>query len=281
MTLERTNLPALDEILGKDFPVLDKGFVRVIDYMGSDDSVVQSARVSYGRGTKTSLEDAGLIDFLMMNHHTTPFEACTIKLHVKCPIFVARQWLRHRTQSYNEYSARYSIVDKDFYLPDLSRVAKQSSTNKQGSGEALQEEQAEDILTEMLLTCQMAYDYYQDFMTDRGVSRELARIILPQNMYTEFYTVVNLHNLLNFVRLRADKHSQFEIRAYAEVIVNILKLWCPMSYKSFVNHVLEGRNLSRDILALLTRKLKGEKITFENSGLSKREWNSSSDLLLL
>ena len=277
MTLKRTSLKALDEILGIEQPVLDKGFIRVIDYMGSDESVVQSARVSYGRGTKTSLEDAGLIDFLMRNHHSTPFECCTIKLHVKCPIFVARQWHRHRTQSYNEYSARYSIVDGDYYIPELSRICTQSTTNKQGSGEAISEEQAEDIRTEMIMTANMAYDYYKEFITERGVSRELARTILPQNMYTEFYVVVNLHNLLNFVRLRASDHAQIEIRKYAECLEDVLERWCPLSYKSFVNHSLQSKTFSKSAVELLRRKLKGEMINFEKSGISRREWTNIAD----
>lgn len=272
--LERISVPALNEILGRILPVLNHGFIRVVDYMGSDESVVQSARVSYGRGTKTSLEDSGLIKYLLRKNHSTPFESATIKLHVKAPIFVTRQWQRHRTQSYNEYSARYSLVPNEYYIPDQNRIQQQSKTNKQGSDDSFFEEDiANEIRNQMTISSEICNQYYNDFLEDHQLTRELARIILPQNMYTEFYTTINLHNFLHFIKLRSDSHAQWEIQQYGHILLLILKLWAPMTYEAFVNYELESCKISRDVLALLKRRLRGEAITEENSKLNKREWN--------
>lgn len=277
--LQRIAVPSLDEILGVSLKVLDHGFIRVVDYMGSDCSVVQSARVSYGRGTKTSLEDKGLINYLLRKSHTTPFESATIKLHVKCPIFVARHWHRHRTQSYNEYSARYSLAVDEYYIPEDWRLSVQSQTNKQGGDIPCDEEVASQIRNNMITVCEIANQYYGEFISKHSLARELARIVLPQSMYTEFYTSINLYNLLHFLKLRADDHAQWEIRQYAKLMMAILKRWCPITHDAFMNYEFEARKISRDVLALLKAKLKGENITQENSRLTKREWNEVRDLL--
>jgi thymidylate synthase (FAD) len=226
---KRPSVAALEELLFKSFKVLDHGFVRVVDYMGDDTAVVQAARVSYGRGTKRSSQDQALINYLMRHRHTTPFEMCEIKFHVKMPIFVARQWLRHRTASVNEYSARYSILSKEFYIPDIDHLAPQSTSNKQGRDGALSLQEKERILDILRTDATQAYAHYEELMncTENGdiidperlgLTRELARMNLTLNYYTEFYWKVNLHNLLHFLSLRADAHAQYEIRVYAELI---------------------------------------------------------------
>ncbi|WP_245454498.1 FAD-dependent thymidylate synthase [Bradyrhizobium sp. RP6] len=278
----RATVEALDALLGRELPVLDRGFVRVIDYMGDDAAVVQAARVSYGKGTKTSSEDSGLINYLMQNSHTTPFEMCEIKLHVKLPIFVARQWIRHRTASVNEYSARYSILDNEFYLPDAIQVSKQSDSNKQGRGNPLESRTAFKVREMMANEAAQAFGIYNQMLTGLGgsqssldqeaVSRELARVVLPLSTYTQWYWKIDLHNLLHFLELRTDPHAQFEIRVYADRILEIVKQWVPLTYRAFVEHRLEGARLSGTAVRYLSRLLAGEVLNQEQSGLSKREW---------
>lgn len=226
----RPNSPDLDLALGKFFFVLDHGFIRVIDYMGNDAAVVQAARVSYGEGTKTLREDAGLIKYLIKNKHTSPLEACELKLHIKLPIFVARQWIRHRTASVNEYSARYSVVTDDFYIPEQFR--QQDTKNRQGSSGIFESELNEQMRETLLTQSRLAYQAYQ-FLLNSGTARELARTILPVNFYTEWYWKIDLHNLLHFLTLRCDEHAQWEIRQYADVIASLVKLWVPTVYEAW------------------------------------------------
>lgn len=269
----RTTSPELEKILYKTIPVLDHGFIRVVDYMGTDSSIVQAARVSYGAGTKKALEDRGLINYLMRHHHSTPFEMCEIKLHVKLPIFVARQWLRHRTASANEYSARYSILSNEFYIPNAEQLGTQSKTNKQGkSDEQLSENQTEEILDILEKSNSEAYERYCHLLNDLSLTRELARTILPFGIYTEMYWKINLHNLMHFLKLRADAHAQYEIRCYAIEILDILKKWTPYTYEAFMNYRHGSVSLSQKSTHLLKQMLKGKKIDPEESGLSKGEW---------
>jgi thymidylate synthase (FAD) len=280
----RPSVAAVDAILGKEFPVLDHGFVRVIDYMGSDEAVVQAARVSYGRGTKTRREDAALIRYLMRHSHTTPFEMCEIKLHVKLPIFVARQWIRHRTASVNEYSARYSILDREFYVPDREHLSAQSAVNKQGRSQVLPEVDADRVLATIRDDAERSYDHYVEMLNETengepleenrvGLARELARMNLSVNFYTQWYWKIDLHNLLHFLRLRADPHAQLEIRMYAQVILDLVRRWVPATYDAFEEYKLCGMELSATAVKVIKRMLAGESVTPENSGLNKREWN--------
>lgn len=279
----RPTVPALEEILGELFPVLDHGFVRVVDYMGDDLSVVDAARVSYGRGTRRVSEDRNLINYLMRHRHTTPFEMCEIKFHVKLPIFVARQWIRHRTASVNEYSARYSILNKEFYVPEPEHLAVQSSTNRQGRSDMLSLDEA--VTVQKLLTdeANRAYESYELLLNDDGtgkprdegssmLARELARMALSLNFYTEWYWKCNLHNLFHFLSLRADPHAQYEIRAYAEVMLDIVRRWVPLSCAAFEEYRLNALTLSKSMRAVLARMLAGEVVTQATSGMSSREW---------
>lgn len=219
---KRTIVKEIDAILYEEHKVLDHGFIRVVDYMGSDSAIVQAARVSYGKGTKQISQDEALIKYLMRHHHTTPFEMCEIKFHVKLPIFVARQWIRHRTANVNEYSARYSILDNEFYTPKPEQVAKQSDNNKQGSGEAFDPDTSKEIIDSLINDSNLVYSHYEKFI-EQGLAREIARTNLMLNYYTQFYWKIDLHNLLHFLKLRADKHAQYEIRVYAEVMLDIIK----------------------------------------------------------
>ncbi|MDR2781352.1 MAG: FAD-dependent thymidylate synthase [Holosporaceae bacterium] len=264
----------MEEILYKPFSVLDHGFVRVIDYMGTDASIVQAARVSYGAGTKKINEDRGLINYLMRHQHTTPFEMCEIKLHLKMPIFVARQWVRHRTASLNEYSARYSVLGNEFYIPEISQLAKQSETNKQGkSSEEFNEDYADKVLRILEQSGRNAYEKYFHMINDLSLTRELARTILPLSIYTEMYWKIDLHNLMHFLKLRSDPHAQYEIRCYAEVILGIMKKWLPFTYDAFINYKKDSVSVPKKCADLLKRMLNGEKITEKESGLSKGEWS--------
>ncbi len=286
----RAVVPALEEILYEPLPVLDHGFVRVIDYMGDDGAIVQAARVSYGRGTKQVSSDRGLINYLMRMRHTSPFEMCELKLHVKLPIFVARQWIRHRTANVNEYSARYSVLDDEFYLPEPKHLASQSKSNRQGRAEALQGPEAAAALDALETNAREAYARYVALLNEgddgepldpdrTGLARELARIALPLNTYTQWYWKIDLHNLLHFSALRADPHAQYEIRAYAEVILDILRRWVPLTYDAFVDYRLEGAELSAKALAVVRRRLRGETVEQADSGMSPREWRELEALL--
>ncbi|MFQ6553118.1 FAD-dependent thymidylate synthase [Aestuariibius insulae] len=261
--------------LYKAHSVLDHGFVRVIDYMGDDAAICQAARVSYGKGTKSVQNDEGLIRYLMRHWHSTPFEMCEVKLHVKLPVFVARQWIRHRTANVNEYSARYSILDREFYIPQPDALAAQSTSNNQGRGETLEGDEAERVLEILKSDSGRAYDHYEEMLGQegqKGLARELARMNLPANIYTQWYWKVDLHNLFHFLRLRADAHAQMEIRVYAEVICDIVRDWVPAAYSAFEDYRLGGAQFSASGLAVLKRMLAGEDVSQDNSGLSKGEW---------
>ena len=280
----RITSSSLERILYKQFKVLDSGFIRVMDYMGDDTAIIQSARVSYGEGTKKVSNDKGLIRYLMKNWHTTPFEMCEIKLHIKLPIFIARQWIRHRTANVNEYSARYSILDKEFYIPKPQHMSSQSTTNKQGRGSNLSKKDTERFLKILKDDAERNYKHYEDMLNENqsgeiknddktGLSRELARINLTLNTYTQWYWKIDLHNLLHFLYLRDDPHAQYEIQAYAEIILNkIVKRWVPYTYDAFKEFQLESYNLSRTAIEIIKKKLQGKKISYEKSGLSRREW---------
>ncbi|MEL6295292.1 MAG: FAD-dependent thymidylate synthase [Pseudomonadota bacterium] len=271
----RATAPGMEKHLYTAIPVLDHGFVRVIDYMGDDNAITQAARVSYGKGTKTVSNDEGLIRYLMRHWHSTPFEMCEVKLHVKLPVFVARQWIRHRTANVNEYSARYSILDREFYIPAPDALAAQSVINNQGRGEALSGEEAERVLRYLRDDAMRCYDHYEEMISQdsqQGLARELARMNLPANIYTQWYWKVDLHNLFHFLRLRADAHAQYEIRVYADAICDVVKDWVPFAYRAFEDYRMGGATLSATALTCIGRMLKGEEVTQENSGMSKGEW---------
>ncbi len=270
----RPSVPALEAMLFTALPVLDHGFVRVIDYMGDDAAVVQAARVSYGRGTRKISEDEGLIRYLMRHWHSTPFEMCEIKYHVKLPIFVARQWIRHRTANVNEYSARYSIMDKEFYIPAPEHLAAQSADNRQGRGAVLQGEAAAHVLALLRRDAEQSYAHYEEMLDESGpgLARELARMNLTLNTYTQWYWKTDLHNLFHFLRLRADAHAQYEIRVYAEAMLETVKAWVPLSFAAFCDYRLGAVTFSAKMLEILKRMLAGEDVGQAESGLSKREW---------
>ena len=256
----------------------------MITFHGSDQSIVQSARVSYGQGTKKLRQDQGLINYLMRHRHTTPFEMCEIKFHIKLPIFIARQWIRHRTANVNEYSARYSVLGKEFYVPSRENLCTQSETNKQGRAETLSDSEANrvlDIIKDDSLRC---YDHYEEMLnTDQegnvldenkqGLTRKLARMNLTLNYYTEWYWKIDLHNLLHFLALRVDSHAQYEIRMYAEAMLDIVKTWVPLAYEAFKDYRMNSFECSQKMISAINKKLKGEDLTLENSGLTKREWD--------
>ena len=314
----RVTVPALEQILYQRFDVLDHGFVRVIDYMGDDAAIVQAARVSYGAGTRQVREDRALIRYLLRHRHTTPFEMCEIKLHIKAPIFVARQWLRHRTASVNEYSARYSRLDREFYVPDAehlqsiheeqigrqrasssgmddlfgwteaeaegSALAAQSGSNMQGRDDALTGDEAREALSRIDWISTRAYGVYKNLLNEDesgetkdpervGLARELARAALPVNYYTQFYWKIDLHNLLHFLSLRADAHAQYEIRVYADAILDkIVACWVPATCQAFRDYTKDAASLSAGGLDVVRRMLAGEAVDQAKSGLSKREW---------
>ncbi|WP_168464550.1 FAD-dependent thymidylate synthase [Wolbachia endosymbiont of Ctenocephalides felis wCfeT] len=271
-TTKRVTVKEIDDLLYEEHKVLDHGFIRVIDYMGSDNSIVQAARVSYGIGIKQVSQDKALIKYLMRHHHTTPFEMCEIKFHVKLPIFVARQWIRHRTANVNEYSARYSILDHEFYIPKPEQVAKQSDNNKQGSGEAFDTHISQEIIDSLTKDSNLVYSHYEKFI-EQGLAREIARTNLTLNYYTQFYWKIDLHNLLHFLKLRADKHAQYEIRVYAEVMLDIVKKWVPLAYNAFVEYCLGSVSISRTGLEIIRKLIDGENVTREESNIGKREWD--------
>jgi thymidylate synthase (FAD) len=289
-TTRRATVPALEDILYQAVPILDHGFIRVIDYMGDDAAVVQAARVSYGKGTKKVTEDKGLIDYLMRHRHTTPFEMCEIKYHVKLPIFVARQWIRHRTANVNEYSARYSILDKEFYIPAPEQLAAQSRTNRQGRGEVLEGDEAVEVLRLLRDDAERCYADYANMLNEdeagtalddsrKGLARELARMNLTLNTYTQWYWKVDLHNLMHFLSLRADSHAQYEIRVYAEAMLETLKRWTPLTYDAFSRYRLGGLHLSAGGLEVVRRLIAGQPVQQPDSGLSKREWGELMETL--
>jgi thymidylate synthase (FAD) len=279
----RPTVPALEELLYQAIPVLDHGFVRVIDYMGDDAAIVQAARVSYGRGTRRVSEDAGLIRYLMRHRHSTPFEMCEIKYHVKLPIFVARQWIRHRTANVNEYSARYSILDREFYLPAPEHLAAQSSANRQGRGDVLSGDEAAHVLDLLREDATRCYDHYAEMLNEdeagaarnpsrQGLARELARMNLTLNTYTQWYWKIDLYNLFHFLSLRADPHAQYEIRAYADAMLRTVEAWVPVACQAFRDYRLGAATLSAQMLSAVRRMLDGESVDQKSSGLNRREW---------
>ena len=287
---KRVTSPELEKVLYEAIPVLDHGFIRVIDYMGDDSSIVQSARVSYGKGTKKVSTDDGLIRYLMRYRHSTPFEMCEIKYHVKLPIFIARQWIRHRTANVNEYSARYSILDKEFYLPAKDQLAAQSQSNRQGRGDVLQGKQAEEVLNILKDDATRTYDNYEKLLNERfdgtkidenkiGLARELARMNLTLNTYTQWYWKTDLLNLLNFLFLRADDHAQYEIRVYAQTMLDTVKRWVPITYQAFMDYRVGAAEISSKGLKIIKSMISGKKVGQEESGLSKREWNELMEKL--
>ncbi len=281
----------LEALLYKPLPVLDHGFVRVVDYMGNDEAIVQAARVSYGRGTKRVQEDRGLINYLLRHWHTTPFEMAEIKFHVKLPIFVARQWIRHRTANVNEYSARYSVLDREFYIPEPEHLAAQSASNRQGRGDVLQGDEAAEVLAMLRRDSEQVYDDYALMLNDGsegnqrddrvGLARELARMNLSLNYYTQWYWKTDLHNLMGFLRLRADAHAQYEIRAYADVMMDVMAAWVPLAHAAFLEYRLGAVQLSATGVKAVRRMIAGEKVSQENSGLTKREWTELLSVLEL
>ncbi len=279
----RATVPALEELLYEPLTVLDHGFVRVIDYMGDDAAVVQAARVSYGKGTKRVSDDAGLINYLMRHRHTTPFEMCEIKYHVKLPIFVARQWIRHRTANVNEYSARYSVLDKEYYIPAPEQLAAQSQNNRQGRGDVLEGDEAKRVLDILRADAEQTYGNYAWMLNEdeggkvtdesrSGLARELARMNLTLNTYTQWYWKVDLHNLMHFLSLRADAHAQYEIRVYADAMMETLKRWVPLTASAFEDYRMGAAHLSAKGLSVVKRLIAGEQVDQKASGLSLREW---------
>ena len=280
----RVTAPELEAVLYRPIEVLDHGFIRVIDYMGDDSSIVQSARVSYGKGTKKISNDKGLIKYLMRHRHSTPFEMCEIKFHIKLPIFIARQWIRHRTANVNEYSARYSILDKEFYIPSAENLAAQSAINNQGRGDALTDDEASNVIQILKKDAEQTYSNYETLLNESsegniidesksGIARELARMNLTLNTYTQWYWKIDLNNLLHFLALRADDHAQYEIRVYADAMLDIVKKWVPLTYEAFEDYRIGGTELSAKEVNLMRKLLQGEKVSFEEEGLSKREWS--------
>ncbi|MBU3699455.1 MAG: FAD-dependent thymidylate synthase [Candidatus Kapabacteria bacterium] len=268
-------------LVGKEFRCLDKGFVRLIDVMGDDSAIVQAARVSYGSGTKKVHEDRGLIRYLMRHLHTTPFEMVEFKFHIKLPIFVARQWIRHRTANVNEYSGRYSEMKDEFYVPDPDQVRAQSAMNKQGRADtAFEPSEAERIRTVMSSTQERLFDEYQQLLST-DLAREIARINLPVSNYTEWYWKIDLHNLFHFLRLRIDPHAQYEIRVFGEAIAEIAKAAVPLAYEAFEDYILHAMRFSRTELEIIRSTLSTMPSLEElqAKGLSAREAREFLDKL--
>ncbi|MBL7993054.1 MAG: FAD-dependent thymidylate synthase [Candidatus Kapabacteria bacterium] len=275
--------PQLPE--GNVITCLDKGFVRLVDYMGSDAAIVQAARVSYGAGTKKVSEDRGLIRYLMRHAHTTPFEMVEFKFHVKLPIFVARQWIRHRTANVNEYSGRYSVMPDEFYVPDAAQIRPQSATNKQGRAEeTFSDTEASSIQALLQDGQQRAYNDYEKLLGD-NFARELARINLPVSQYTEWYWKIDLHNLFHFLRLRIDAHAQYEIRVYADAMAQMVREIVPMAFEAFEDYTLNAVRLTKPEIQAMKRLLATTDTTLltdevlSECGLSKREMEEFRDKL--
>ena len=289
-TTKRVTSPELEKVLYEAIPVLDHGFIRVIDYMGDDSSIVQSARVSYGKGTKKVSTDEGLIRYLMRHWHSTPFEMCEIKYHVKLPIFIARQWIRHRTANVNEYSARYSILDKEFYIPAKEQLSAQATNNRQGRGELITGQQADEVLKILKDDAVRTYDNYEKMLNERfdgtiidekksGLARELARMNLTLNSYTQWYWKTDLLNLMNFLFLRGDSHAQYEIRVYSEKMLDTVKKWVPITHAAFLDYRVGAAHLSSKGLKIVKSMINGNKVSYKDSGLSKREWNELMEVI--
>jgi thymidylate synthase (FAD) len=286
----RATVPAMEALLYQPIPVLDHGFIRVIDYMGDDAAVVQAARVSYGAGTKKIREDAGLINYLMRHRHTSPFEMCELKLHAKMPIFVAREWVRHRVANLNEISGRYSILDNEFYLPVPEQLGTQSRSNRQGRGETITGPESLRVLEILREDAERSYSHYEEMLNENiagdtldparsGLARELARMNLSVNFYTQWYWKIDLHNLLHFLNLRTDAHAQYEIRVYADAILEVVKQWVPLTYAAFMDYRKGAYELSAKGLAAVRRLLRGEAVDRESTGMSPGEWRELMETL--
>ena len=286
----RATVPAMEALLYQPIPLLDHGFIRVIDYMGDDAAVVQAARVSYGAGTKKVREDAGLINYLMRHRHTSPFEMCELKLHMKLPIFVARQQIRTRTAAVNEYSARYSILDREFYMPEPEQLGTQAKSNRQGRGDTLTGDEARRVMQLLREDATRAYDHYEEMLNETatgetldpgrsGLARELARMNLSVNFYTQWYWKIDLHNLLHYLKLRGDPHAQYEIRVYADAILEIVEQWVPLTYAAFMDYRMGAYELSAKGLAIVRRMLRGEQVDRESTGMSPGEWRELMETL--
>jgi thymidylate synthase (FAD) len=266
--MARTVVPEAEALLDQEIKVLDKGFVRLVDYLGGDERIVQSARVSYGAGTKTVRQDRGLIHYLMRNEHTSPFEQVQLTFHTKMPIFVARQWVRHRTARLNEISGRYSIMRDEFYVPDASQMRGQSTDNKQArSDEKLPDPLVEKMLQEFEADQKHVYAHYEG-MIEGGLARELARANLPLSLYTEWYWQIDLHNLFHFLRLRMDAHAQYEIRVFAEAMARCAKAVAPMAYEAFEDHILHSVRFSRSECEALASLMEGRPHALEGRSLA-------------
>ena len=285
----RATVPAMEALLYEPIPVLDHGFIRVIDYMGDDAAVVQAARVSYGAGTKKIREDAGLINYLMRHRHTSPFEMCELKIHVKMPIFVARQWIRHRVANLNEVSGRYSVLDNEFYMPETGNLAAQARTNRQGRGDVLTATEAARVLEILRDDATRSYTHYEEMLNEidgqivdperQGLARELARMNLPVSLYTQLYWKIDLHNLLHFLNLRAAPHAQYEIRMYADALLDVVKQWVPLTFAAFTDYRMGAYELSAKGLAVVKRLLRGDQVERESSGMSPGEWRELMETL--
>jgi len=263
-------IEAAEALLDQSIPVLDKGFVRMVDYMGGDARIVQSARVSYGAGTKTFRQDRGLIHYLLKNRHTSPFEQVVLTFHIKMPIFVARQWIRHRMARLNEISGRYSVMKDEFYVPAADQVSFQSTDNKQGRADALPMEDAQSVIDRMAEEQRAVYANYQA-MLDQGVARELARTNLPLNLYTEMYWQIDLHNLFHFLELRLDAHAQYEIRVFAEALAKCAQAVAPVAYEAFEEHIRGGVSFSKGECEALQALLSGQSVNLEGRPLEAFE----------
>jgi thymidylate synthase (FAD) len=286
----RATVPAMEALLYQPISVLDHGFIRVIDYMGDDAAVVQAARVSYGAGTKKVREDAGLINYLMRHRHTSPFEMCELKLHAKMPIFVAREWVRHRVANLNEISGRYSILDNEFYLPAPEQLGTQSRSNRQGRGETITGPESLRVLEILREDAERSYSHYEEMLNENiagdtldparsGLARELARMNLSVNFYTQWYWKIDLHNLLHFLNLRTDARAQYEIRMYADAILEVVKQWVPLTYAAFIDYRMGAYELSAKSLAVVRRMLRGEQVDRESTGMSPGEWRELMETL--
>ncbi|HKL85531.1 MAG TPA: FAD-dependent thymidylate synthase [Treponemataceae bacterium] len=262
-------VPEAEAILDKEFPVLDKGFIRLVDYMGGDTRIVQSARVSYGDGTKSIREDKGLIDYLLRHSHTSPFEQVSLTFHIKLPIFVARQWIRHRTARVNEISGRYSIMKEECYVPSSSDVAFQSSDNKQGrSTESMPKELVSEVTDLIRSQQEEVFEGYKTLI-DKNVARELARINLPLSTYTEWYWQIDLHNLFHFLKLRLDSHAQKEIRDYAEIMLDMCRKVAPLATESFERHQKTGVSFSGEEMIALRNMLENKPVELGEKALER------------
>lgn len=259
-------IESAEQLLDQEIQVLDKGFVRLVDYMGSDERIVQSARVSYGSGTKSFRQDKGLINYLMRNEHTSPFEQVILTFHTKMPIFVARQWVRHRTARLNEISGRYSIMKDEFYVPESGQMRGQSDDNKQARSDEVVGNAAE-MIAEMEADQKLIYDHYTG-MVEGGLAREIARSNLPLSLYTEWYWQIDLHNLFRFLHLRMDSHAQYEIRVYAEAMAQCAKAVAPIAYDAFEEHILNSVRLSRQECVAMAAIMSGQPNPLEGRSLA-------------